>query len=173
MSSPRGSSQGLACHIHTSINSYPEMPMGLTQNHPSSPSPGERVEEPFGSCVCGQSKPQRSYLHRSYGPSLQKSSQEKRHTLQSVSHFFSQQALKLLRSCRQRRKAQGSQQGNGNPHRPCHCLLAQKPLKAYHNIVIAFAVVWNRSLQWNWWWLKEAMAPWGHQHKISSPDRTL
>lgn len=33
-------------------------------------------------------------------------------------------------------------------------------------------MVWNKSLQRNWWWLKEATTPWGHQHKISSPDRT-
>lgn len=34
-------------------------------------------------------------------------------------------------------------------------------------------MVWNQSLQRNWRWLKETTTPWGHPHKISSPDRTL
>lgn len=29
----------------------PEVPTGLTQNRPSSPSTGERVEEPIGRCL--------------------------------------------------------------------------------------------------------------------------
>lgn len=62
---------------------------------------------------------------------------------------------------------------NGNSHQPCHHLLTSKLLRACHKTGTAFAMVWNQSLQRNWWWLKEAMTPWGDTDTTLAPQTEL
>lgn len=107
--------------------------MGLTSDHPSSWSPGERVEE----CVCGE---------RSHGelfawplwPFPRKSSSEETQVLHRVRCSFPRKSWTPYGAAGAETLPGAA--GNGDSHRPCLQLLVWTPLKACPKAVTAFVM---------------------------------